>query len=448
MKKADIVVIGGGPAGITAAITARRKFPEKTTLLLRRENRVMIPCGIPYIFGTLGSAEENLVPDAILVNEKIELMVGEVTGIDPKKKIIFAVGEEIGYDRLIIATGSSPYLPPIPGADNKGVYPIVKDMDFLQDLRKRLQKARDIVIIGGGFIGIEFADEINKMGNKNITVVEIAPHCLSLAYDDEFCMEAEKVISSRGVHLRVSTKVTSIEGSPESQRVVLSDGDSLPADVIIIGIGAVANNQLAKEANLETGKDGTIKVDRTMRTSDPNIFACGDCARKISFFGGRPSTLKLASIATLEARIAGTNVYGIRRENPGTVGVWSTAIGEHAMGTAGLTEAMGRAWGYDVISTTVEGVNRHPGVMPGGTKIRIKLVFDAHSGVLLGGQARGDATAGEIINIISACVQKRMTAEDIATFQLGTHPALTASPIAYGLVNAAEMAITKIKCKF
>ncbi|MBN1419705.1 MAG: pyridine nucleotide-disulfide oxidoreductase, partial [Planctomycetes bacterium] len=158
------------------------------------------------------------------------------------------------------------------------------------------------------------------------------------------------------------------------------------------------------------------------------------------FFGGRPSPLKLASIATYEARIAGANLFGIKRESLGTVGVWSTAVGEFALGTAGLTESMAKRHGYRVVAASMEGPNRHPGIMPGAAKIKVKLVFEANSGVLLGGQVSGDQTAGEIINAISACVQRRMTAEDIAMFQTGTHPALTASPVAYAVVNAAEIA--------
>jgi pyruvate/2-oxoglutarate dehydrogenase complex dihydrolipoamide dehydrogenase (E3) component len=226
---------------------------------------------------------------------------------------------------------------------------------------------------------------------------------------------------------------------------VLADNGRIPADVVILGVGAVANVDLAKKAGLRIGLTGSIAVDRTMQTSDGDIYACGDCAEKISFFGGRPSPLKLASIATYEARIAAANLFGVRRENVGTVGVWSTAVGDVALATAGLTEEMACERGYDPVPVTIEGPNRHPGAMPGATNTRVKLVFERHSGVILGGQVLGDAAAGEIINAISACVQSRMTAEDIAMFQTGTHPALTASPIAYHMVNAAEVAIQQMQ---
>ncbi|MBN1554086.1 MAG: FAD-dependent oxidoreductase [Phycisphaerae bacterium] len=445
MTKADIVVLGGSAAGITAAITARRHHPDKSILLIRKETKVPIPCGIPYIYGTLTDADKNLIPDAILETNKVDLRVGEATKIDRAGRAVLLGDDRIEYERLILATGSVPTQPPIPGVDMEGVYIILKDVDYLRQLQRKLQDASNVVIIGCGFIGIEFADEINKIKGKNVTILEVAPNCLKLSYDDEFCEEMETHLRGRGITVYTSTAVEQIAGEGRVREVRLNDGTVIPADLVILGIGAKANVALAKEAELRLGLTGGVAVDRTMQTSDPNIFACGDCAEKISFFGGGPSPLKLASIAQLEARIAGANVFGLRRESDGTLGVWSTAVGDLAMGTAGLTESMAKDFGYDVVSGTVETPNRHPGCMPGAAPVKVKLVFERHSRTLLGGQVRGSVSVGELINTIAACVQKRMTAEDIAMFQMGTHPALTASPIAYPLVNAAEVAITRLR---
>lgn len=444
MKKADIVIVGGSAAGITGAITARRHHPDKSILLVRKEKQVPIPCGIPYIFGTLGSPEKNLVPDAVLEKNKVDLLIAKVTKIDREQNCLQTSEGEVGYERLIVATGSLPTQPPIPGVDMPGVFPVLKDVEHLRGLQQELEKVKDVVIIGGGFIGIEFADEINKIDGKNVTVVELADHCLSLSYDAEFCVEMEEHLRSRGITVRTSTMVEGIVGDGRVNAVKLKDGSSIPAELVVLGIGAKANITLAKEAGLDIGLTGGIAVDRTMQTSDPAIFACGDCAEKISFFGGRPSQLKLASIATLEARIAGANVYGLRRESDGTIGVWSTAVGGLAMGTAGLTESMAKELGYEVVCANVEGPNRHPGSMPNAANTKVKLVFEANSQVILGGQIRGGDTIGEMINIVAAGVQRRMTAEEIATFQMGTHPALNASPIAYPLVNAAELALVQM----
>ena len=445
MKRADVVVVGGSAAGLTAAITARRHYPDKSILLIRKEKQVLIPCGIPYIFGTVGSPDKNLIGDAVLEKNNIKLLLATANDIDREGKTLRTTEGDIGYERLIVAAGSRPAMLPIPGFELDGVYAVVKDVEYLSGLQKRLETVKDVVIIGGGFIGIEFADEINKSGDKSVTVVEIAPHCLGLAYDEELCVEMEDVLKSRGISICTSAKVDRIEGNGKVEKVLLSSGDELKAELVILGIGAVANVDLAQKAGLRLGLTGGIAVDRTMQTSDENIYACGDCAEKISFFGGRPSPLKLASIATLEARIAGANLFGVRRENVGTVGVWSTAVDNHALATAGLTEKMARDRGYDVVAVTIQGPNRHPGTMPGAVPTKVKLVFECNTGVILGGQVMGDSTAGEIINAISACVQNRMTAENMAMFQTGTHPALTASPIAYHMVNAAEMAMKQMR---
>jgi NADPH-dependent 2,4-dienoyl-CoA reductase/sulfur reductase-like enzyme len=441
MEQFDIIVIGGSAAGLTAAITARRQYPGRSVLVIRKEEQVLIPCGIPYIFGTVGTPQNNLIGDAVLDKNSIQLLIAEATDIDTEQKVVDTTEGEVGYEKLVLATGSRPVMLPIPGCNLAGVYPVVKEVAYLGKLQRTLEAARDVVVIGGGFIGIEFADEINKAGDKTVTVIEIAPHCLSLAYDTEFCVEMEKVVASRGIHICTSARVEQIQGNGKVESLRLADNTQIPADVVILGVGAVANVDIAKKAGLRIGLTGGVAVDRTMQTSDSNIYACGDCAEKISFFGGRPSPLKLASIATYEARIAAANLFGIRRENAGTVGVWSTAVGNVALATAGLTEEMACQRGYDVAAVTIEGPNRHPGSMPGAANTRVKLVFERHSGVLLGGQVMGDAAAGEIINAISACVQNRMTAENITMFQTGTHPALTSSPIAYHMVNAAELAL-------
>lgn len=446
MTTADVVILGGSAAGITAAITARRHHPDKSVLLVRKEKQVLIPCGIPYIYGTLESPDKNLVPDSILETNRIQLVMAEATTLDrPHRRLLTRDGYQINYERLILATGSVPTQPPIPGVDFDGVFAILKDVEHLRRLQQRLQQAKNVVIIGGGFIGIEFADEINKVNGKNVSILELAANCLSLSYDAEFCVEMEDLLRSRGVKVRTSASVERITGNGRVSTVQLKDGTNIPADLVILGIGARANVELARKADLRIGPTGGIAVDRTMQTSDPTIFACGDCVEKISFFGGQPSALKLASIAQLEARIAGANVFGLRRESDGTLGVWSTAVGDLAMGTAGLTESMAKDRGYQVVCGVVETPNRHPGGMPGAAPMKVKLVFEIHSQVLMGGQVRGNASVGEMINTIAACVQKRMTAEDIAMFQIGTHPALTASPITYPLVNAAEVAIGQMQ---
>ena len=442
MRKADVVVVGGSAAGIPAAITSRRHYPEKSVLLIRKERQVLIPCGIPYIFGSVGSCQADLIPDAVLQKGGVDLLVDEVVGIDRANRVVTtARGEEVGYEKLVLALGSVPIVPPIPGVDKGNIFAVKKDVSYIDGMLAALDKASDLVIVGCGFIGVELAEECKRNRSLNITIVEMLRHCLELTYDVEFSIKAEEVMRSEGLEILGSERVLAFEGDGKVQGVKLSSGRTLKADVVIMGIGAAANVELARKADLQIGPTGGIQVDRYMQTSDESILACGDCAEKVSFFDGKPSKLKLASIATMEARIAGANLFGPRRANMGVIGVYSTILGDTAFAAAGLTEKAAREAGYRIIVGEAEAPNRHPTCMPGAANLKVKLVFEAGTGVILGGQVSGALSGGELINAISACIHKRMTADDIATFQTGTHPGLTASPIAYQLVNAAEVAI-------
>jgi pyruvate/2-oxoglutarate dehydrogenase complex dihydrolipoamide dehydrogenase (E3) component len=440
-RDADIVIIGGSAAGLTAALTARRHYPDRSVLIIRREEHVLIPCGIPYIFGTVGTPENNLIPDAILERNNVQLLIDEALEIDRETLTVStAGGKQVTYQRLVLATGSRPIELPVPGGELEGIFTVEKSVPHLTRMLAEIDQASDVVIVGGGFIGVEFADECRKGREARVTIVELLPHCLQVAFDEEFCSHAESLLGSTGVSVMTSQRVQEFEGDTKVAAVKLQGGRRLRADVVIESVGVRADVDLAERSGLETGPTGAVRVDRSMCTSDRNILACGDCAEKVSLFTGQPTTVKLASVATTEARIAGANLFGRTRSCPGVVGVYSTIVGETAFATAGLTERAAAEAGYATAVGRSSAPNRHPAKMPGSAELTVKLIFERHTRALLGGQIMGANSAGELINAVSACIQQRMTADEIATFQTGTHPALTASPIAYQLVNAAEEA--------
>ena len=444
MRKADVVIVGGSAAGIEAAITAQKQYPSKKVIVVRKEEKALVPCGIPYIMGTLGSAEKDVMPAALLGDA--ELVVDEVTSIDREaKSVTTAGGETISYDRLILATGSRPVVPPIPGADLKNVFTIRKDIDYLQQLQEALKQAKDVVIVGGGFIGAEFADECRKMG-LNVTIVELLEHCLMLNCDEDFCIRIEDKMREVGLQVNTTCRVKSIVGDKKVEYVECDKGLRFKADVVILAIGVVPNTELACDAGLKIGEQKGIWVDQYMITSDPNIFAIGDCAEKFCFFTGKPTATRLASVATREARIAGANLFQTRRRrNQGTIGVFGTMIADTAMGVAGLTERAAKNFGFDLVTAEAAAVDRHPGAMPGARELQVKLIFDRSSGKMIGGEACGGITAGEIANVMAQAIAGGMTADEIAAAQIGTHPALTASPLVYQIVNAAEEAVVKLR---
>jgi NADH oxidase (H2O2-forming) len=448
MKKTDVVIIGGSAAGATAAISCKRRNPGKTVTMIRREKQVLIPCGIPYIFGTLGSAEKNIIPDTLLSNNGVDLVIDAAKEIHrDSKTVVTEGGQDINYDKLIIATGSLPAMVPIPGIEKENVFVIKKDVAYLQTMLEIINRATDIIIIGGGFIGAEFADECKKGRNNNVTIIEKLPHCLQLAFDDEFCTEAESVLVSRGIKVITNQTVSNILGDIRVNSVQLNNGELLKADVVIVSIGVVPNIQLAKESGLLISTStGGIAIDRYMKVrEDRDILACGDCASKISYFSGQPVKTWLASVATHEARLAAANLFETRYQGLGTLGVFSTQIGDLAIGASGLTERQAKDEGFNVVVGVAKAPSKHPGSMPGAVPTTVKLIFSKNDGIFLGGEAAGGVCVGELINVISSCIQHGMTAYEVSLFQMGTHPALCASPIAYQIVNAAEEAVMKLK---
>jgi len=234
-----------------------------------------------------------------------------------------------------------------------------------------------------------------------------------------------------------------ITGNEQVTGVRLADGTEIPAEVVLISAGVRPNVELAVKAGLRADPSTGIWVNRHLQTEDPNIFACGDCAAKTSFFRGTPSFIRLASVAATEARIAAANLYHLRRENVGVIGVVSTKVGRFAFSAAGLTEKAARQEGYSVLTAEAVSPNRHPKVMPGMVETKVKLIFERTSGIILGGQIMGGESTGEMANLVATCILHRMTHHQIASFQVGTHPELTAAPLNYPVVMAAETAVLK-----
>lgn len=448
MKETDLLVIGGSAGGILAAQMARKAYGDIDITLIRETETVMVPCGIPYIFGTLRDTKKNIIPDAGLLGANVNLIIDRAVKINKEEKTVITKGNEvIKYKKLILATGSLPIIPTfIPGYDLDNVFPIIKDEEYLNKIFKKLDKSENVVVIGGGFIGVEFAEQIKVLG-KNVTLVEMADACLWQAFDKSYTDDIESLLKSKGIELLTSTRVKKILGDKAVESIELDGGRTISADMVIMGLGMRPNGVLGKEAGLAVNEKGAIMVDQYMRTSDKDIFAVGDCAEKKCFFTGKDAPILLASTAAMEAKIAGSNAFQLRllRANKGTISTFSTKIFGKTFAAAGLTEARARQEGFCIMVGEYKTMDRHPGSLPDAQEVNIKLIFSKCSGIILGAQISGGNTVTEIINILSLAITKAITATELNTFQTATHPLVSPSPIAYP-INAAAMNAIATNC--
>ena len=449
MKKlnVDVIVIGGSAAGVVAAMTAKSHYPDKNVMVIRKEDKVMIPCGIPYIFGSLGTSDSNIMPDGGLVNLGVKIKVDTVLNIDPEgHKIKTEDGSEISYEKLIIATGSRPFVPAfIKGTELENVFIVPKNKNYLDIFQSKIEDLKKVAVIGAGFIGVELSDELNKSG-KEVLLIEAQENILCASFDKETSIIAEDLLTKRGIKILSSTKVKEIQGNGKVESLLLENGEVINVDAVVLSIGYVPNVDLAKDSGISVNKQGSIKVDAFMRTHQEDIFAAGDCAQKRDFVTGKITSIMLASTACAEARVAGMNLYNLStiKTFNGTIGIYSTNIGDTSFGVAGMTEKKAVAEGFKIISATFMGMDRHPGKLNNGHYQKCKLIVNRNSGLILGGEVVGGISIGELTNVLGFIIQNKMTISDLLCSQIGTQPMLTASPAGYPLIKAAEIAGRKL----
>ncbi len=446
--KADVLIIGSSAAGLVAATTGKRIYPEKEFVVVSMNDKTLIPCGIPYVFGSVGCTDKNILPaQKMFESNGIKFIYDEVFSINRKEKTVsLKNGEDIVFDKLVIGTGSLPYKPEwLPGVDLENVFTVPKDKNYLDGMQQKLESCQKIIVIGAGFIGVEISDELKKCG-KEVTLIEKLPRILGLAFDEDISSRVRTMLDDRGVQVLAGTGVKEIRGKEKVKSVVLDNDKTLDADAVILAMGYRPNTTLAAASHIPISNKGFIKVDEYMRTDDTDIFAIGDCAEKRDFLTRQPSAVMLASTACAEARVAGMNLFKLSaiKTFSGTISIFATALGGSGFGVAGLTETMAKDAGFDIVTGVAEGIDRHPGSLDDTHQQFVKLIVGREAGIILGGEVFGGLSVGELTNLIGFIIQNRMSINSLLTAQIGTHPLLTASPAGYPLLKAAENASMKL----
>jgi len=449
MKNYDVIIIGGGPSGIITGVTGKKQNPVKSSLVIKKEEKGLVPCGIPYVFHDLKDVSQNAMGPKPFIDAGGEVVIDTVRKIDLKAKTLSTEkGVSFQFEKLVFATGSVPTLPTfIEGYDLEGVEYILKNYKYIEELKEKTDKAENIVVIGGGFIGVEVAEQLAKHSEKKVSLVEMEKYCLYRAFSEDIATLADQVLRATDINLYTSNKVKQILGEQNKvEAVLLDDGTIIEADLVIVSIGYKPNVGLAQYCGLALDDNGAIDVDRYMSTKVKDVYAVGDCSAAIGFITGRSDSIMLASTATAEARVLGYNLFHINllRNFQGIIAVFSTEINGVAFASAGAIEQTAQKTNISYIVGKFEDVDRHPGTLPGTSKLVVKLIVSPKNGAIIGGEICGGKSAGELINTIGLAIQKRVTVYELISFQIGTHPLLTTAPTKYVLIKAAEMAIAKM----
>ncbi len=424
--KTRLLIIGGVAGGATAAARARRLSEAAEITVLERGPYVSYAnCGLPYfIAGDIEKRSTLLLqtPEGFEARYGVKVEVKtEALEIDRKGKRVRALGPAgerwIPYDKLILAQGGNPIMPPLPGADAPHVFKLwtVLDMDRLDGFITA-EKPKHAVVVGGGFIGLEMAEAFRARGLET-AVVELLPTVMGVM-DREFGVQVAGELIAHGVQVVTGVGVKAVGAD---KTVELSDGRRLPADLVLFSVGVRPELTLVKSAGLTLGPAGGLLVDERLQTSDPDIYAAGDMVEVLHRVSGKKIRIPLAGPANRQGRIAASNALGGTMKYGGASGTSVVKIFEATAASTGLTERVAREAGLDV-GVAVIHKDHHAGYYPGARELSLKLVYERPSGRLLGAQAFGHAGVEKRIDVLATALHGRMTVHDLAELDLAYAP--------------------------
>ena len=457
-----VVIIGGVATGPKAAARLRRLNPKAEITLIEQGKIISYAgCGMPYFVGGdvdnfqgLNTTTAGIVRDsAFFLNVKNVRVLDRTRArsIDRKKKTVDIVHGETGestilpYDKLILTTGGEPIPLPVEGADLNRVFRLWQPDDAMA-IRKVVtaEDLKTAVIIGGGLIGLEMAEALTRWG-LHVTVVEMMPHILPGLLDEEVAAYLTRYLRSEGVDILTGVRVASLVGNEQGNvtKVVTSDKD-IPSDLVLIATGVRPNTTLARDAGLEIGKTGGIVVNEYLQSSDPDIYAGGDCVENMHLITGEKVFIPLGSTANKHGRVIADNIMGKKEKFKGVLGTGVVKVFDCNIGKTGLTEGQARGSGLDVVTTlapAMDSAHYHPNHKP----LLLKLIADRKTKKLLGLQAVGLGDAVKRVDVMATALTFGATVDDLAALDLGYAPPYsTAVDIAAHAANVLSNKISGI----
>ena len=426
-----VIIVGGVAGGATAAARIRRLDERAEIVVFERSGFISYAnCGLPYYIGDVITEAEELTlqtPESFYSRFRVDMRVHhEVTAIHPEKKTVsvknLKTGEkfEESYDKLILSPGAKPTKPRFPGADLDKVFTLRTVEDTLR-IKNYINEnhPQSVVLAGGGFIGLELAENLCELG-MDVTVVEYAKQLMS-PFDLDMAAFIHNEMRKHGVKLVLGRAVEGLEEKDDGIKVLLRDDASLHADMVVLAIGVTPDTVLAKDAGLELGIKGSIIVNDRMETSIPDIYAAGDAVQVKNFVTGEDALISLAGPANKQGRIIADNVCGLDSRYKGSQGSSVIKVFDMTAALTGINERTAKAMGIDA-DTVILSPMSHAGYYPGGKVMTMKVVFEKGSYRLLGAQIVGYEGVDKRIDVLATAIRAGMKATDLKELDLAYAP--------------------------
>jgi NADH oxidase (H2O2-forming) len=443
-----IVIVGDNATG-TSVASAARKTDRKAEIIVidRGKHPAYSRCGLPYVLaGEIPSFTDLITfPLSFYKMMKLDLRLETlVTAVDASKKTVTTEhagsSDMIEYDSLVLATGADNFVPPVKGFDKRGVYGLRTIEDGLT-IQKAMKSAQSAVIVGAGFIGLETAHAFLEHGIQT-TVVEMLPYVMPAMFDKDMADLSQKRMEEHGANIIVGKPIGEILGDENVTGAIIAD-EQIDADMVVMATGVRANLGLAKQAGVELGvRDRTIRVNSRLATSIPSIYAAGDCVESQSFVTGTPTISQLGTTAVRQAKVAGINAAGGYSVFPGVLSSAVTRIFNFEVGATGITEFQANRAGLQTIVGRLTSTTK-PHYFPGYQEIRVKIVAEKESGVIIGGQLLGGEAVAQRVNMLSLAIQNHMTVMDLSKTDTCYAPPVAETWEA--VVLAAELAAARFR---
>ncbi len=418
--KYDLIVIGAGPGGLSVSRFTRKLKPEWRILVVRSQEKSVIPCALPYALdGTIKTEDYIKSDEKLLKSIGIDLLVDEVVQIYPSEKNIMTKnGKKFSYGKLVLATGSLPFTPPIKGVELKNVFS-VKDHPDILSILEVIGQVRRAVVVGAGFIGLEM---VNAFYNRGIDVflVERERSCLPGSLSEDFSCLVKKELEERGVRLFLGKTLVEIKGEGKVERCVLDDDAVIDADIVVLCVGVRPDVSLAQKTGIGFSKRG-ITVNEYFETNIKDIYAMGDCIETKSFITGKFLGGWLATNAVVEGRYLALNIVGINKAFPGVINPVITKVFDYSCGTVGFAKDSVQKEGVEFLYSDTQVYSRER-AFEGAQLLKLRLIFRKEDLVLIGAEVIGKENVSWIVNALSLAALNRNTAEDLAFIQYCGHP--------------------------